>query len=196
MGMQMNERVLAHQFDSGVMLQLIHGDLTQTEAEAIVNAANRQLAHGGGVAAALSRAGGPTIQEESDRWVAQHGPIDHDRPALTGAGELPASALIHVVGPRWGEGQEARKLATAIEAGLQLAEASGYSSLALPPVSTGIFGYPKEEAARVILGAIRSFAEAPESTKLRRIDLVIIDRETLEPFRVVFTHDLEPSDSR
>lgn len=191
----MDETILTHQFTGGLTLRLIHGDLTQSEAEVVVNAANRHLEHGGGVAAALSRAGGPTVRQESEHWVRQHGPIEHDRPALTGAGELPATAIIHIVGPRWGEGQEADKLATAIRAGLDLAEAQGFTSVALPPISTGIYGYPKQEAAEVILAAIRGFANQPDPSKLRSIDLVVIDRETLEPFHRVFMRELASSES-
>ena len=103
---------------SGQTLALYHGDLTEEKVDAIVNAANEHLAHGGGVAGAIVRRGGREIQEESYAWVRQHGPAGHDKPALTGAGKLPCKAVIHAVGPMWGAGDEDRKLRAAYTSAL------------------------------------------------------------------------------
>ncbi|NNF68302.1 MAG: hypothetical protein HKN01_00910 [Acidimicrobiia bacterium] len=84
----------------------IQGDLTAQDVDAIVNAANEHLVHGGGVAAAISRAGGPAIQADSDRWVAENGPVKPGAAAVTTAGEMPATWVIHVVGPRYRPDQE------------------------------------------------------------------------------------------
>lgn len=168
------------------MVELVHGDLTEQDVDAIVNAANEQLQHGGGVAAAIARRGGRTIQEESNRWVADHGPISHDKPAITGAGDLPCDYVIHVVGPRWGEGEEAAKLRAAVAAALRVAEAEALGSLAFPPISTGIFGYPADQAAGVILGALEGYAEDRASSSLEQVRLTIIDEATLAPFRDAF----------
>src|SRR5688572_10003455 len=100
-------------FPSGQRLQIVQGDLTQENVDAIVNAANARLQHGGGVAAAISRRGGPQILAESDAWVRQHGPVTHTAPAHTGAGSLPCCIIIHAVGPVWGEGNEDHKLSAA-----------------------------------------------------------------------------------
>src|SRR5687768_13562063 len=97
----MPARIHEHTLPTGQTLVLEHGDLTESDADAIVNAANSQLLHGGGVAGAIVRRGGPSIQAESDAWVDQHGPATHTRPGLTGAGTLPARAIIHAVGPVW-----------------------------------------------------------------------------------------------
>ncbi len=102
-------------------LEICHGDLTREHADAIVNAANQHLAHGGGVAAAIVQAGGWIIQKESDEWVKMHGLVNHEKPAHTTAGQLPCKYVIHAVGPVWGEGDEDRKLAVAIKGSLQLA---------------------------------------------------------------------------
>jgi O-acetyl-ADP-ribose deacetylase len=136
---------------AGRSLVAIAGDLTRQEVDVVVNAANEQLAHGGGVAAALARAGGPAVQEESEAWVAAHGEVGPGQAAVTTAGEMPARRIVHVVGPRWQEGQDNEGLLRqAVHAALDAARGEGASSVALPAISAGIFGYPPDEAARVI----------------------------------------------
>lgn len=167
-------------------LRLLHADITKQDVDAILNAANAQLQHGGGVAGAIVRAGGSEIQRESDAWVEQHGPISHQEPALTGAGQLPSEYIIHVVGPRWGEGEEDRKLAEAVRSALELAAARGFESLALPAISTGIFGFPLRRAADVILDTIAGFFSGKGGGSLRDLRLVLIDEEGLEGFLDAF----------
>src|SRR5205814_6286933 len=94
----------------GRLFQVVRGDLLEEPVEAIVNAANGRLAHGGGVAGIISRAAGPALQEESDRLVAERGPFPTGAAVATAAGKLPFKAVIHAVGPRYGEGDEERKL--------------------------------------------------------------------------------------
>jgi putative ATPase len=135
-------------------LSAVQADLTALEVDAVVNAANEQLHHGGGVAAALSRAGGPTVQRESHAWVAEHGPVRPGQAAVTTAGRMPARYIVHVVGPRYRSGQDnAGLLAQAVSAALHAAAASGATSVALPAISAGIFGYPPQEATAVITQA-------------------------------------------
>ncbi len=151
-------------------LRIVQGDLTQEPVEAIVNAANEYLQHGGGLARAIVRRGGRVIQQESDAWVREHGPLTHDRAAVTSGGALPARYVIHVVGPRWGSGDEAAKLRAAVQAALRAAQSLGVRSVALPAISTGIFGYPVAQAAPVILQAIADAVRAglvPDVTDLR-----------------------------
>ena len=95
-------------------LELAQGDLTEEPLDAIVNAANAHLQHGGGVAGAIVRKGGYQIQEESNAWVRKYGPVSHAKPAYTSAGKLPCHYIIHAVGPVWGEGDEDAKLAAAV----------------------------------------------------------------------------------
>ncbi len=182
----MNTSIINHTFPSGQQLQLVHGDLTQEKVDAIVNAANAYLRHFGGVANAIVRQGGPEIQAESDLWIQRHGPVKHDQPAYTGGGHLPSHFVIHAVGPMWGEGNEDEKLVQAISSSLDLANRLGFTSLAMPPISTGIFGFPKERAARIFFKTIAEFFESnPEST-VNLVRLTIIDTETLEVFSRVF----------
>jgi O-acetyl-ADP-ribose deacetylase (regulator of RNase III) len=177
-----SEIIAERSLPGGQTLRLARGDLTQEPTDAIVNAANSQLAHGGGVAGAIVRAGGRQIQDESDAWVRQHGPVRHDRPAITSAGNLPSRYVIHAVGPVWGEGGEPAKLAAAVTGALELAEQRGLLSLALPAISTGIFGFPKDLAAEVILRAITDFAEAHPQSGLQDIRLVLIDQAGAQTF--------------
>ena len=177
-----SEIIAERSLPGGQTLRLARGDLTQEPTDAIVNAANSQLAHGGGVAGAIVRAGGRQIQDESDAWVRQHGPVRHDRPAITSAGNLPSRYVIHAVGPVWGEGGEPAKLAAAVTGALELAEQRGLLSLALPAISTGIFGFPKDLAAEVILRAITDFAEAHPQSGLQDIRLVLFDQVGAQTF--------------
>ncbi len=168
--------------DHGVQLWLKQGDLTLEAVDAIVNAANEHLAHGGGLAAAIVRRGGPAIQAESHAWVAQHGPASHDRPALTSGGALLARYVIHAVGPRWGEGDEDAKLSTAVAASLALASQLELNSLALPAISTGIFGFPTDRAAGIILDAIHEYIREHPASSLTDVRLVVFDAESLRHF--------------
>ncbi len=169
-------------FPSGQRLQLAQGDLTAEHVDAIVNAANRRLQHGGGLAGAIVRHGGSSIQVESDAWVSEHGLVAHNAPAYTRAGKLPCRYVIHAVGPVWGEGDEDRKLDEAVTGSLRLAERLELSSVALPAISTGIFGFPKERAARIILSAVEAyFAQNPKS-KLSLVRITLYDQPTLEIF--------------
>lgn len=178
---------MEHVFADGVStLTLLQGDLTTRPLDAIVNAANAQLQHGGGLAAAIARRAGPTLQQESDAWVARHGPARHDRPAVTGAGRLPCRYVIHAVGPVWGEGDEDRKLETAVRSALEAANALGLASLGLPAISTGIFGFPKERAAPITLDAIAGFFERERERSLRRVEVVLFDAPTFDVFRRAF----------
>ena len=167
-------------------VQLVQGDLTDERVDAIVNAANTHLQHGGGVAGAISRRGGPQIQAESDAWVHTHGPVPHERPAYTGAGKLPCRYVIHAVGPVWGEGLEDKKLQAAVNGTLELADQLQLASIAFPAISTGIFGFPKERAARIILETIRSYFVWQSASKLRMVRIVLLDSATLAAFSVVW----------
>ena len=178
----MSETMAAAAFPAGQRLEIVSGDLTAEVVDAIVNAANSQLMHGGGVAGAIVRRGGRVIQEESSRWVAQHGPVSHSEPAYTGAGQLPCRYVIHAVGPVWGAGDEDAKLEAAVRGSLWRAGELGLKSIAIPPISTGIFGFPKDRAARIFFRAVPDwFAQNPASS-LALVRLVIIDQPTLNVF--------------
>ena len=143
----------------------IQGDLTRQNVDVVVNAANEDLAHGGGVAAALAGAGGPEVQAAPDKWVADHGRLATGQAAVTTAGSLPAKHIVHVVGPRYAQGQDnAALLREAVRAALFAAEAEGAVSVAMPAISAGIFGYPRQEATCVIAEAVVEWLREKDRT--------------------------------
>lgn len=167
-------------FSSGQRLQLAQGDLTTERVDAIVNAANRYLQHGGGLAGAILARGGEAIQAESDAWVNAHGLVTNNAPAYTRAGKLPCRYVIHAVGPVWGEGDEDRKLEEAVTGSLRLADRLDLSSVALPAISTGIFGFPKARAAQITLQTLREWAAQHPDGPLEVVRVTIIDQPTLD----------------
>ena len=179
----MTNRVLREVTVGPAQVQLVQGDITEEQVDAIVNAANKYLEHGGGLARVIVKKGGSVIQEESHRWVRTHGPVRHEEPAYTTAGALPARYVIHAVGPVWGEGDEDAKLAVAVQGSLRRAEELGCTSIALPAISTGIFGFPKDRAAHVIFRAVRDYLRDAPTTPLRQVRIVVYDAPTVEAFR-------------
>jgi len=172
-------------------LELIEGDITALDTDAIVNAANEALAHGGGVAGVISRRGGPAIQRESDAWVREHGPVPTGSAAITSGGRLKARYVIHAVGPVYdGTPRSAELLAWAVRSALRLADEHGLRSIALPAISTGIFGYPMEEAARVMLRAAAGYLEG--ETGLERVVFCLYGRSAYDTFcRALAEHEHE-----
>lgn len=167
---------------AGQAMRIVQGDLTAETSEAIVNAANEWLKHGGGVAGAIARRGGEIIQQESDAWVRQHGPVPTGRAAITSGGSLPARFVIHAVGPVWGSGNEEQKLASAVKSALALAEAHHLKSISIPGISSGIFGGPKDVCAQVILQAGLDYVQQSLATSLKEIRFCNIDEATALAF--------------
>lgn len=170
---------------TGQVVRVCQGDITEQKTMAIVNAANEHLQHGGGVAGAIRRRGGEEIQEESDRWVQTHGLVKTGKAAITGGGRLPAKYVIHAVGPIWGSGDEERKLASAVRNTLLLADQNGIDSLSIPGISSGIFGGPKEICARVIVGTVLDYLRKHPDTNIREVDFCNIDHATTAVFAEV-----------
>lgn len=183
----MNVLKASHTFGSGQHLEVLQGDITIEQVDAIVNAANAQMIHGGGVAAAILRQGGPEIQRESQAWLRQHGPLTHTRPAYTTAGRLPSRYVIHALGPVWGEGEEIVKLQQAIESSLAQAQKLRLASIAFPAISTGIFGFPRDLAARTFFDTIEAYYTRNSDSPLTLVRLVLFDDETVD----IFTKELE-----
>ena len=186
----MSQRITERTLPTGQLLRLVHGDLTMEHVDAIVNAANAQLMHGGGVAGAIVSRGGEEIQVESDAWVHERGLVSHQRPAITGAGRLPCRYVIHTVGPIWGEGDEDVKLRAAVRGALALADEYELESLALPAISTGIFGFPKDRGARVIVETIIDYFTDRSKTSLREIRITLIDDPSVRVFAAEFEKQL------
>lgn len=177
-----NVVVFEHALPAGQILRVVQGDITAEATEAIVNAANERLMHGGGVAGAISRHGGGIIQEESDAWVRKHGPVVTGSAAITSAGRLPAQFVIHAVGPVWGSGNEEEKLSNAVRSALDMAETHHLKSVSLPGISSGIFGGPKDVCAQVIVETAVEYLQQNPSTGLREVRFCNIDQVTVSAF--------------
>lgn len=178
----MNNVLQERIFPTGQTIQIVQGDITTEKVDAIVNAANEQLQHGGGVAWAISKKGGAAIQQESDAWIREHGPVSHSRPAWTSGGRLPAKYVIHAVGPVWGSGDDDNKLAEAVSGSLRVADELKCESIAMPAISTGIFGFPKDRAAGIIYSTMKTyFFEDPDST-VKTVKIVLFDSSSVDVF--------------
>jgi len=164
------------------MIEVIQGDITTVQADAIVNAANSSLLGGGGVDGAIHRKGGPEILEACRKIIARQGGCKPGEAVITTAGKLNAKYVIHTVGPVWrgGDKNEPQILASCYTSSLQLALDSNCKSIAFPNISTGIYGYPKEEAAQMAVNTIREFLNAGNI----RIRIIIVCFDP-ESFRYV-----------
>ena len=170
----MEPQVLARNVVAGCQLEAVLGDMTSERVDAIVNAANTHLAHGGGLAGAIVARGGDIIQEESDRLA----PVATGEAAVTSAGALPCRWVIHAVGPVWGEGNEADSLRSAVRASLDRAAELRATSIALPAISTGIFGYPKEAGTAAIVDEAKSWLLAHPDSSIETVRFTAFDEHT------------------
>ncbi|MDI6903156.1 MAG: macro domain-containing protein [Methanocellales archaeon] len=159
------------------IIRLERGDITEMSVDAIVNAANKKLQHGGGVAGAIVRKGGYIIQEESNKI----GEIEVGEAVITTAGMLRAKHVIHAVGPQMGEGDEDDKLRNATLNGLRLADEYDLKSIAFPAISTGAFGYSKDKCAKIMIKAAVDYSKG--ETELRTIIFTLFDERTYSIFQ-------------
>ena len=170
----MQAPVLAEvRFGAASVFQVVKGNLLDEPVDAIINAANGMLAHGGGVAGIISRAAGPGFQQESDEVVQERGPFPTGSAVVTSAGNLPFKGVIHAVGPRYGEGQEEEKLVRALSAAFACARERGWHSVSFPAVSSGIFAVPLDICARAYLKAVRD-------AKVANVRLCLRDAPVIE----------------
>lgn len=160
-------------------IEVLKGDITEIEADAIVNAANSGLMGGGGVDGAIHRRGGPAILEECMKIKAERGDCPAGEAVHTGAGRLRAKYLIHTVGPIWGSegGSERALLAACYKNSLSLAESLGCSSIAFPNISTGVYRFPKDLACGIVYKAVNEWISGRPSSRLRSILFVNYDDE-------------------
>jgi O-acetyl-ADP-ribose deacetylase (regulator of RNase III) len=142
------------------------------------------------VAGAIAQKAGPAVQQESDLWVAARGPVPTGSCAITSAGRLPARYVIHAVGPRMGDGDEAAKLKLATLSGLEMAERHNLRSIVFPAISTGIFGCPMDMCAASMLSTVVEYVN--RDTRLERIVFCLIDRETCRIFEQKLAEILKP----
>jgi O-acetyl-ADP-ribose deacetylase (regulator of RNase III) len=162
-------------------LELAQGDITEMDTEAIVNAANASLILGAGVAGAIRVKGGPGIQEECDRI----GGTYVGGAVVTGGGNLKARYVIHAVGPRMGEGDEDEKLKNATLNSLKRADENNMESVSFPAISTGIFGFPIDRAANIMLSTVKDYLAG--KTSLKRVVFCLFDRESFDVFAAEVT---------
>ncbi len=157
-------------------LTLVKGDITRQKVDAIVNAANSGLMGGGGVDGAIHRAGGPAIVEECRRIVSQIGRLAAGEAVITTGGNLPAKYVIHTVGPVWhgGGNGEAETLAGCYTESLKIASDKGLASIAFPAISTGVYGYPQDQAAKIAIEAVIGYLKA-NSTSLKSVHFIVYD---------------------
>jgi O-acetyl-ADP-ribose deacetylase (regulator of RNase III) len=160
-------------------IRLVSADLTERDVDAIVNAANSHLQHGGGVAGAIVRKGGKIIQDESDKI----GYVPVGGAAITTAGTLKARYVIHAVGPRMGEGDEDNKLRRAINSVLALAAEQGLRSISAPAISAGIFGFPKDRCAKILMAETAAFLKGNPAGTLELVEFCIVDNDAYALFR-------------
>jgi len=166
----------------------VRGDLTKMAVDAVVNAANVGLTHGGGIALAISRAGGPDIDEESASWIDTYGPLEPGVAALTSAGRMPSRYVIHVAGPIYTEGQDNEALlGAAVLGALDMASELDVTTMAIPAISAGIYGYPPDAATVVIAETAADYASTT-GPSLRAIRLVGYDREMTARFSSALSH--------
>jgi O-acetyl-ADP-ribose deacetylase (regulator of RNase III) len=177
----MNE-ILRLDLGEGSVIQLLLGDITHQDTDAIVNAANSSLMGGGGVDGAIHRAGGPTILEECKKIVAEHGPLPAGQSVATTGGKLRAGYVIHTVGLMWrgGEANEAATLASCYRESLLLADKMRLNNITFPAISTGIFGYPIDQASKVSLETVMESLRATKVT--REVRFVLFDQPSFSAF--------------
>lgn len=169
-----------------MILEVITGDITKFEADAIVNAANSSLLGGGGVDGAIHRAGGPAILEACKQIRNRQGGCKTGEAVITTAGKLPAQYVIHTVGPVWNGGShnEEALLASAYTNSLKLAEEHGVKTIAFPNISTGIYGFPKEKAAVIAVQTVSDFREK----LIKKVTFVCFDKENFDLYNKLLDH--------
>lgn len=169
-------------------IELIKGDITKIDCEAIVNAANNSLLGGGGVDGAIHRAGGPTILEQCRQIRSRQGSCPTGEAVYTSAGNLPAKYVIHTVGPVWsgGKNNEEILLTRCYENSLLIAEKLKLKCIAFPNISTGIFGYPKREAAAIAINTVKGFP----TKNIEKILFVCYDQENYIQYEAMLSNEI------
>jgi O-acetyl-ADP-ribose deacetylase len=179
-----------------LLVRLARGDITKAPTDAIVNAANSELFAGGGVCGAIYRAAGPAIADECRQIRSERGQLPAGQAVATTAGKLHFRCVIHTVGPVWwgGDEGEAEVLASCYRESMRIADQLGLHSIAFPAISTGVFGYPVEQAASVAIPTILESLQAAKHLVL--VYLVLFDRKTLDTFADVAAGQRQPGSGK
>jgi len=168
--------------NENTLIRLIEGDITERKVDVIVNPANSHLIHGGGVAGAIVRKGGKIIQEESSKI----GFVNVGSSAITSSGNLPCKAVIHTVGPQMGEGNEDEKLSNVINSCLGLAGQQEFKSISIPAISSGIFGFPKDRCAKILVKETIKYLSQRENSIITMVEFCLLDKDTINEFHKEF----------
>lgn len=171
------------------MIKLIKGDITEAPVDVIVNAANSALRGGGGVDGAIHRAAGPIIVEECKAWVKENGELPTGKAIFTSAGKLSHKGIIHTVGPVWegGTANEDQLLAECYINALHLAFERDFKSIAFPNISTGVYGFPKSDAADVAICTVQNYLGSRK--KQMKVIFVCFDEENYEIYKSILGED-------
>lgn len=174
--------IKSKEIQNGKKLRLVKGDITKTSTDVIVNAANPHLKHQAGLARHIVQSGGYIIQKESDR----KGYVQPGSSVMTTSGKLPFKAIIHAVGPRWGEGDEEHKLRNAVRSSLSLGTQNAFQSISIPAISAGLFGFPKDRCAEILVSEAKRFLQENPKTSLDMVEFCIHEDDTLFQFSKQF----------
>ncbi|XP_078669885.1 uncharacterized protein LOC144910545 [Branchiostoma floridae x Branchiostoma belcheri] len=182
----------------GIQIVVAQGDITKQRVDVIANAANESLSHGSGVAGAISKAGGPSIQKESNDHVKTSGRVRVTQTAVTSGGKLPCKRIIHAVGPRWERGNEEKAKQqlpqTCYNILTKASETLRAESVAIPAISSGIFGMPKDKCAKSLLSGLQQFLQrASPSCTLRKILFIDMDQATVKVLADTFKKEVSTS---
>lgn len=161
-------------------IEIKKGNITAETSDVIVNPANSELLHGGGAARDIALKGGPVIDRQSRELIRRIGFLPVGKAVMTDAGQLPAKFVIHTVGPQWGEGNEHAKLKQTVRSCLILAELYNLKTISMPAISSGVFGFPKPECARILLTTCREFLQG--QVDLEKVVMCNFDEETYQIF--------------
>eukprot|EP01088_Endostelium_zonatum_P018208 TRINITY_DN5750_c0_g1_i1.p1 TRINITY_DN5750_c0_g1~~TRINITY_DN5750_c0_g1_i1.p1 ORF type:complete len:306 (+),score=90.08 TRINITY_DN5750_c0_g1_i1:39-920(+) len=178
----------------GQSISVCSGDMTKEKVDVVVNAANKQLDHASGLAGALVKKGGEIIQDESDIWIAEYGQVAEGKVAVTGPGLLPCKKIVHAVGPTWrgGDEDEIGKLRSCVLESLKQTETLKMSSISIPAISSGIFGFPKVLCADVLFQtALDYFKTNPQFVK--EVRFTNFDKDTVRIFTEEFVKRFDTS---
>lgn len=165
--------------NENILLRLIEGDITERNVDVIVNPANSFLVHGGGVAGAIVRKGGKIIQKESEKI----GFVEVGKSVITSSGNLPCKSIIHTVGPQMGEGNEDEKLTDAINSCLELASQNAFQSISIPAISSGIFGFPKDRCAKILVNETIKYLSQIKNSNINIVEFCLLDKDTINEFQ-------------
>lgn len=171
------------EYDGGASFEILVYDLLAAPVDAIVNAANGGLSHGGGVAAAIATAAGPDFDDECRDLIRQQGRVAVGEAVATSAGRLPYKGVIHAVGPRMGDGDEGLKIGRALLSAFRRADEQGWTSVAFPAISSGIFSVPPSICAKAYLRAVETFFQQHPETTVKLIILCLFKGPVLDEIK-------------